>query len=296
MNKGLWYAIGAYLLWGLLPIYWKALHAVPAAQIVGHRMVWSLVFVGLLFVFKSRWSSFYIAAKNKKVLVIYLAAGTILVLNWFIYVWAVNAGHVVETALGYFINPLIYVLLGILFLSEKLRLWQWVAVGIAAAGVLFLTVVFGSVPWIALALAISFGFYGWVKKMAPLNALDGLFLETGLLFLPAMFFLLYQEKSGAGALGHAGFSPSILLIFTGVATGLPLLLFSAAAQKVPLTTIGILQYIAPTMQFLLGVFVYGELFNQARLFGFSLIWLALIIYSIENIVARKKANALQYAN
>ena len=147
-----------------------------------------------------------------------------------------------------------------------------------------------------MALAFSFGFYGWVKKMAPLNALDGLFLETGLLFLPAMFFLLYQEQSGVGALGHAGFSPSILLIFTGVATGLPLLLFSAAAQKIPLTTLGILQYIAPTLQFLLGVFLYGEAFNQARLFGFSLIWLALIIYSIENVVERRKANALQYAN
>jgi chloramphenicol-sensitive protein RarD len=296
MNKGLWYAVGAYLLWGLLPIYWKALQTVPATQIVAHRMVWSLVFVGILFIFRSRWSKFYQTARNKKVLLIYFAAGAILALNWLTYVWGVNTGYVVETALGYYINPLVYVLLGVLLLREKLRSWQWVAVSVATAGVLFLTFVYGSLPWIALALAFSFGFYGLVKKMAPLNALDGLFLETALLFLPALFFLFYQEKSGLGAFGHAGLTITTLLVFTGVATGLPLLLFSAAARRIPLTTIGILQYIAPTLQFLLGVFLYGEEFNQTRLIGFSLIWLALIIYSIEGVLERRKANALQYAN
>ena len=296
MNKGLWYAVGAYVLWGLLPLYWKALQAVPAIQIVGHRMVWSLFFVGVLFLFRQQWNEFFEALKHKKIVLIYFVAGAILFLNWFTYVWAVNAGYVVETALGYYINPLVYVLLGVLFLHERLRLWQWVAVSVATAGVLFLTFVYGSLPWIALALAFSFGFYGLVKKTAPLKAVDGLFLETALLFLPALMFLLSQERNGEGAFGHTGFSITLLLIFTGVVTGLPLLLFSAAAQRIPLTTIGILQYLAPTLQFLLGVFLYGEVFDQARLFGFSLIWLALIIYSIENIVARRRANALQYAN
>ena len=296
MKKGLWYAVAAYLLWGLLPIYWKALQTVPATQIVAHRMVWSLVFVGILFVLRSRWSKFYQTFRNKKVLLIYFAAGVILTLNWLTYVWGVNAGYVVETALGYYINPLVYVLLGVLLLRERLRFWQWVGVGVATAGVLFLTFVYGSLPWIALALALSFGFYGLVKKMAPLNALDGLFLETALLFLPASFFLLYQGQGGPGAFGHTGITITTLLIFTGVATGLPLLLFSAAAQRIPLTTIGVLQYIAPTLQFLLGVFLFGEEFNQTRLIGFSLIWLALIIYSIEGALERRKANALQYAN
>ena len=289
MNKGLLYAIGAYLAWGFLPVYWKALHTVPAIQIVGHRMVWSLAFIGLIVIFRRRWSPLFQAIKNKKVLLIYFSAGTVLFFNWFIYVWAVNAGYVVETALGYFINPLVYVLLGVVLLREKLRPWQWLAVGAATAGVLYLTFVYGSLPWIALTLAFTFGFYGLFKKTAPLLALDGLFLETGLLFLPAFGFLLFQEKSGIGAFGHANLTINLLLIMTGVATGLPLLLFAAAARLIPLTTIGILQYLAPTIQVLLGVFLYGELFTPSRLFGFSLIWLALVIYTVESVIIRHRA-------
>ncbi len=298
MNKGLLYAVGAYLAWGFLPLYWKALQTVPAIQIVGHRMVWSLLFIGFIFMFTQRWSLFLQAIKNKKVLFIYFAAGSTLFFNWFIYVWAVNAGHVVETALGYFINPLVYVLLGVVLLREKLRPWQWVAVGAATAGVLYLTFIYGSLPWIALTLAFTFGFYGLIKKTAPLKALDGLFLETALLFLPAFGFLLFQEASGIGAFGHAHLTTHLLLILTGVATGLPLLLFAAAARLIPLTTIGILQYLAPTIQFLLGVFLYGEAFTPTRLIGFSLIWLALLIYTVESVIAHRRtarAASLQYA-
>jgi chloramphenicol-sensitive protein RarD len=294
MNKGLFYALGAYLLWGFLPVYWKALQTVPATQIVGHRMVWSLVFVGILFFFKNRWSQFFKTLKNKKVLLIYLVAGSILTLNWVTYVWGVNAGYVVETALGYFINPLVYVLLGVGLLREKLRLWQWVAVASAGLGVLYLTVVYGTLPWIALTLAFSFAIYGFIKKTAPLPALDGLLLETALLFLPAFLFLFSQDRQGVGAFGHSSLSITLLLIFTGLVTGLPLLLFAAAAQRIPLSTIGLLQYVAPTIQFLLGVFVYGESFTPTRLIGFCLIWLALLIYSIEGAVARRKAAAMQY--
>jgi chloramphenicol-sensitive protein RarD len=295
MNKGLWYAVGAYVLWGVLPVYWKALQTVPPIQIVGHRMVWSLIFVGALFLLKPHWSHFYQVVKHKKVLLIYFTAGSILFFNWFTYVWAVNAGYVVETALGYYINPLIYVVLGVLLLRERLRLWQWVAVASAAGGVLYLTFFYGSLPWIALVLAFSFGFYGLVKKLAPLPALDGLLLETALLFLPAFFLLFYQEASGSGAFGHSSLIVTFLLIFTGVATGLPLLWFAAAARRVPLTTIGVLQYIAPTMQFLLGDYLYHEPFTASRLIGFSLIWLALLIYTIEGAMERRKTAATQYA-
>ena len=295
MNRGLLYAVGAYLLWGILPVYWKALQTVPAIQIVGHRMVWSLLFIGILFILRRQSGNFWQAIRNKQILLIYLAAGSILFLNWFTYIWAINAGYVVETALGYFINPLVYVLLGVLFLREKLRSGQWVGVGVATAGVLFLTFIYGALPWISLALAFSFAFYGLVKKTAPLKALDGLFLETGLLFLPAFGFLLYQEANGVGSFGHADLSINLLLIFTGVATGLPLLMFAAAAPRIPLTTIGILQYLAPTIQFLLGIFLYGEPFTPTRLVGFSLIWLALLIYTIEGVVERRRTAAPQYA-
>lgn len=296
MNKGLLYAILAYLLWGFLPVYWKALQTVPAGQIVGHRMVWSLVFVGILFLLKNRWSSFIKLVKNKKVLPVYLSAAAILSVNWFIYIWGVNAGYVVETALGYFINPLVNVLLGVVLLRERLRLGQWAAVGTAAAGVLFLTIVYGALPWIALALAFSFAAYALIKKTAPLAALDGLFLETALLFLPALLFLLYQEQLGTGAFGHAGMTISVLLVFTGLATGLPLLLFAAAARQIPLSTIGLLQYLAPTIQFLLGVFVYQEPFNLTRLIGFSFIWLALVIYSVEGMARRRGATVTYISN
>ena len=296
MNKGLFYAVVAYLLWGFLPVYWKALHVVPAAQIVGHRMVWSLVFVGILFVLKNRWSQFLRSLKQKKVVAIYLAAATILTVNWFIYIWGVNAGYVLETALGYFINPLVNVLLGVVLLREQLRLWQWVAVGVAAVGVLYLTIVYGALPWLALALAFSFAIYGLVKKIAPLDALNGLFLETALLCLPALLFLLYQDWRGAGAFGHTGLTTTVLLVGTGLVTALPLLLFAAAVRQIPLSTIGVLQYLAPTIQFLLGVLVYGEPFTLTRLIGFVFIWLALVIYSVDGVRRRRKAAPAYAAN
>jgi chloramphenicol-sensitive protein RarD len=296
MNKGLLYAVVAYLLWGFLPVYWKALQAVPAAQIVGHRMVWSLVFVGVLFVLKNRWPQFLRSLKHIKVVAIYLAAATILTGNWFIYIWGVNTGYVLETALGYFINPLVNVLLGVVLLHEQLRLWQWVAVGVAALGVLYLTIVYGALPWLALALAFSFAIYGLVKKIAPLDALNGLFLETALLCLPALLFLLYQDWRGAGAFGHAGLTTTVLLVGTGLVTALPLLLFAAAVRQIPLSTIGLLQYLAPTIQFFLGVLVYGEPFTLTRLIGFVFIWLALVIYSVDGARQRRKAAPAYAAN
>jgi chloramphenicol-sensitive protein RarD len=195
---------------------------------------------------------------------------------------------VVDSSLGYFITPLVNVLLGVLFLRERLRIWQTVAIGLAAVGVLSLTVGYGTFPWIALSLAFTFGFYGLLRKVSPLGSLEGLTLETATLSLPAMAYLVYQEATGASSFGHAGAATTLLLAGTGVVTAVPLLLFASAARQVKLTTLGILQYIAPTFQFLLGVLVYGEPFTPARLLGFVPIWLALILYSIEGMAEEKR--------
>jgi chloramphenicol-sensitive protein RarD len=193
MNKGIWYGIGAYVTWGLFPIYWKWLHHVPAVQLISHRVLWSFLLLAVFIVASRQWNVFRAAALKPRVLRIYLVAAVLIGINWLVYIWAVNAGFIVEASLGYYINPLLNVLMGVLFLRERLRSLQWVPLGLAAVGVLYLTFAYGSLPWIALALAFSFGVYGLVKKTAPLGSLYGLALETGLLFLPALFYLLYSE-------------------------------------------------------------------------------------------------------
>jgi chloramphenicol-sensitive protein RarD len=202
----------------------------------------------------------------------------VLAVNWLIYIWAVNTDHIVETSLGYFINPLLTVLLSVVILRERLRRLQWMAVGVAAAGVAYLTWQHGRVPWIALALAVSFGGYGLLKKQSPLGALHGLALETTVLVLPALAFLVGVNAQGTGDFGHAGWRTSLLLAFTGVVTTLPLLLFAHAARRVSLSTMGVLQYLAPTCQFLIGVWVYHEPFSRTQLTGFAMIWTALLLY------------------
>jgi chloramphenicol-sensitive protein RarD len=278
MNKGIWYGVGAYLLWGLFPIYWKWLRPVPAIQLIGHRIIWSFVLLALILFVSRQWKAFRAAAFSRRVVLIYLASAVLLSVNWLTYVWAVNAGFVVETSLGYFINPLLSVLLGVFFLREKLRPWQWAPIGLAAVGVIYVAVSYGQFPWIALTLAISFGTYGLIKKTAPLGSLYGLTLETGLLFIPAVIFLVYMETQGQGAFLHSGLTKDLLMVGAGVVTTIPLLLFASAAQRIPLSTLGILQYMTPTMQFLLGVLVYHELFNRSHLIGFCIVWLALVLF------------------
>lgn len=292
INKGIWYAVAAYGLWGFLPVFWKNLQSVPAIEILAHRMAWSLVFLTIILASQRRWQWVRHVVGNRSILFTFLVSACVLSVNWFIYIWAVNSGHIVETSLGYFINPLVNVLLGVLFLRERLRPWQWTAVGAAAAGVLYLTITYGSLPWIALILAFSFGSYGLLRKTAALEALEGLSLETALLFLPAVAFLLYRELTGSGSFGHAATSTNLLLALSGVATALPLLWFAVAARRITLTTLGLVQYMAPTIQFLLGVFVYHEPFSLNSLVGFSLIWLALLIYSGEGVVVRHRRNRL----
>ena len=287
MNKGILSAAVAYFLWGVFPVYFKALQIVPPIQILCHRIIWSFIFVMAVLVFKGELKAWR-AILNRRVLLIYCLAAVLLAVNWLVYVWSVNSGYVVEASLGYFINPLVSVLLGVFFLREKLRPLQWVPVGIAAAGVIYLTVTYGSLPWIALTLAFSFGSYGFVKKIAPLESLYGLSLETAILFLPAMGFLIFSEVQGGGSFGHAGVWVTFLLAMTGVVSAIPLLLFATGLRSAPLSTIGLLQYITPTMQFLLGIFVFGETFTPTRLLGFTLVWVALIFFTIESLVMQRK--------
>jgi chloramphenicol-sensitive protein RarD len=291
MNRGILAGIGAYLIWGFLPIYLKALQVVPSFQIMLHRLVWSFVFVLILIFLRREWPQFRSSIASLRVLMIYSLTAVLLAANWLIYIYGVNSGQVIETSLGYFINPLLSVALGVVILRERLRPMQWLPVGLAAVGVLYLTLQYGSLPWIALALAFSFGMYGLIKKIAPLGSLHGQTLETGILFIPAVIYLIFAESQGFGAFGHQGLTVTILLAFAGVVTATPLLLFGYAARTIPLSLLGILQYIAPTFQFLLGVYLYQEPFTTTRLIGFAFIWVALLIFTLEGVYARRKQTA-----
>lgn len=284
MKGGVLAAVVAYTLWGILPVYWKALQAVPALEILAHRTVWSLAFVLLLLAVRRQWDWVRQARQKPGMLLVFGLTTCLLGANWFTYIWAVNSGHVVDSSLGYFINPLLSVALGVVFLKERLRLGQGVAIAFALAGVVFLTVAYGAFPWIALTLAGTFGFYGLLRKTAPLGSLEGLTLETALLSIPTGAYLLFLASAGKGSFGHAGPETTLLLVGAGVVTAFPLLMFAYAARSVSLATVGILQYIAPTLQFLLGVLVYGEPFSLERLIGFAAIWVALAIYSTEGVL------------
>ena len=287
MNKGILNGIAAYALWGFFPIYWKLLHQVPALQVIGHRIGWSFILLIAFILFTKQWRDFRSAALTSNTLGIYSIAAVLLTINWLVYVWGVNAGFIVETSLVYFINPLLSVLLGVIFLRERLRPVQWIPVALAAAGVIYLTLAYGRLPWIALTLAFSFGFYGFVKKLAPLGSLYGLTLETGIVFPVALIYLAFLEFTSTGAFLHEGALIDALLIGAGVVTTIPLLMFASAAKQIPLSVLGILQYIAPTLQFLIGVFVYRELFDESRLIGFGLVWLALVIFWVESYLANR---------
>lgn len=286
-KKGIWYGIGAYTMWGLFPVYFKALQQIPALEVMFHRVVWSFLFVAVLMLLRGEWSELKDHVLIPDIWLIYTLAAVLLALNWLVYIYAINTDHIVEGSLGYFINPLLSVAMGVVFLREKLRPAQWIPIGLATLGVVYLTAIYGGVPWIALALAFTFGLYGLLKKIAPLGSLHGLTLETAILFLPAMGYLLYINYLGEGSFAHAGWGVSLLLAAAGVITALPLLLFASAARSIPLYMVGLLQYIAPTGQFLLGVLLYHEPFTPARLLGFGIIWAALAFYWIEGWQARR---------
>ncbi len=287
-NKGVWYAVGAYLIWGFFPLYWELLNQVPVLQVLGHRIFWSFLFLFGLILVTRQGEAFKNIALNWRFVGIYSLAAILIAIHWLTFVWAVGAGFVVEISLGYFINPLLSVLLGVVIMRERLRALQWIPIGIAALGVIYLTFEYGALPWVSLTLATSFGIYGLVKKIAPLRSIPGLAIESGILFLPAFGFLLFSELQGQGAFLHMNLASNLLLAGAGLVTTIPLLLFSSAAQSVPLTTIGVLQYIEPTMQFLLGVLIFREPFSLARLAGFVIVWAAIIIYVIEGLYAHQR--------
>lgn len=279
MNRGVLEGVAAYGLWGLLPIYWKLLDHVPSIEILSHRIIWSLFFCLALLAMRKRWEWLLPLLRDPRGLLACVGTTILLSFNWWLYIWAVNSGHVLETSLGYFINPLVSVALGVLVLHEGLRGVQWLAVGLATSGVVVLAVVFGRPPWIALALASTFGLYGLLKKKASLPALEGLTVESAFVALPALGFLCWQ---GGGESHFAvGLRETLLLVGAGAATATPLLCFSAAAQRIPLTLLGILQYISPSIQFVLGVFVFDEYFDGMRLMGFAIIWLGLAVFAAD---------------
>jgi len=282
-NKGILYGIVAYIIWGFFPVFFKALQTVPPLQIVAHRISGAFIFLLIVIFVRQRGAQFFKYFTQPKILLLYSLPAILLAVNWSTYIWGVNSGYVVETSLGYFINPLVNVLLGVVLLREKLRLPQWVSVGVATIGVAFLTFLAGGLPWIALMLAFTMGFYGLLVKIGPLRALDSLSLETGILFIPSLVYLFFVNYQAAEPVW--GQEPIVLVLIglAGVVTATPLLLFSAAVRMIPLSTIGLLQYIAPTIQFLLGVYVYKEAFSTADLIGFCLIWIALIIYSFDSV-------------
>ena len=286
MNKGILNGIAAYALWGFFPIYWKLLHKVPAMQLLGHRIGWSFLLLLGVIILTGQWDDFR-SKLDARTFGIYLIAGLLIGVNWLTYVWAVNAGFIVETSLGYFINPLLSVLMGVIFLRERLRLTQWIPIVLAALGVLYLTFVYGRLPWIALLLAFTFGFYGLVKKLAPLGSLYGLTFETGILFLPALVYLGIVQANTTAIFLHSSLTLDLLMIGGGIVTTVPLLMFASAAKQIPLSMIGVLQYLAPSIQFLIGIFIYKEVFDNSRLFGFGLVWLALIIFWAENYLANR---------
>ena len=289
MNTGIVYAALAYLSWGLFPLYFRQVAAVPALEVVLHRTLWSLVFVLALLAMRRQWAWMREVLRQPRVLGAFALSALLLAANWLTYVWAVNNGHVVDASLGYFILPLVNVALGYVFLHERPRPGQWLAVTVAAAGVLWLTLLTGRLPWISLVLALSFGFYGLLRKVAVLGALEGLTLETVLLAPVTMAVLGVWAWQGQGALVQGDATTVGWLVLAGPVTAIPLLWFAAGARRIPLATMGILQYISPSLQLALGVWLFHESFESSRLTGFLLIWAALLVYTLEGWWVRRRA-------
>jgi chloramphenicol-sensitive protein RarD len=274
-RAGLLYGIGAYGMWGLVPLFWPLLKPAGSAEILAHRMAWSLLFVGVALLALRRWGWIRELIRQPRKLGLLTIAATVISVNWGGYIWAVNSGRVVEASLGYFINPLVTIAMGVLLLKERLRALQWAAVSIGLAAVLVLAIGYGQPPWISLMLAFSFATYGLIKKKVNIGGLESLAAETAILFLPALAFLLWLSANGSATFAGEGPGHAVLLASTGVVTAVPLVCFGAAAIRVPLSTLGLLQYLAPVFQFVLGVAYFHEAMPPERWAGFSLVWLAL---------------------
>ncbi|QGY38715.1 EamA family transporter RarD [Pseudodesulfovibrio cashew] len=285
-------ALGAFILWGLLPIYWKAVQSVDPFEILCHRIVWSLVFIAVILTIKKRWAETFVPIRSPKNLGILVMSSCCIGLNWLLYIWAVNNNHVLDTSLGYYINPLVNVLLGFIFFRERPSPMQYLAIGLAALGVVNSIVSHGELPWISLALGISFGFYGLLRKVATVESLPGLFLETAVLSPLALGYIIFLQAKGASGFLAGDLSVDLLLVGAGAVTATPLIGFAFGARRLQLTTVGILQYCAPSIAFLLGVFLYGEPFETTHLITFGLIWTALAVYTVDSVRTIRRSRRL----
>lgn len=286
MRTGILSAALAFLCWGLFPLYFHALSDIPPTQILAHRVLWSLAFLCIVLTVRGQWRWLLEVRGKPRIIASFAVSSVLLSANWLLYIWAVNSGHVIEGSLGYFINPLFNVMLGYVVLKERMRVGQWCAIGIAACGVLWLTWHAGHMPWIALLLAASFGGYGLMRKTAALGALEGLSFETMLLFPFAVSYVIWLSIHGQNGFGNAGHATQALLVASGPITAIPLLLFASGARRIPLSVLGLLQYIGPTIQLILGIYLFHEAFTQERLIGFAMIWGALALYAAEGLYKR----------
>ena len=287
MNKGLIQAVGAYTVWGISPVFWKGLSEISAMHSLAHRMFWTFVVMAIVQTLRRSWPRFKEQNSSNRSRVIVIISSLLIGTNWLVWVWAMNVDRVVEGSLGYFINPLVSVFLGVVFLGESLRRRQWLAVSLAAIGVIWLTISVGSLPWVSLLLAGTFGLYGLSKKLTEQTPINGLTSEMLVMLLPAFVYLLVSTFNGSQTLGETNSLEIILLVASGCFTAAPLLLFANAVKEVPLSVIGLLQFLAPTAQFLLGVLVYDEPFDMMQLVGFIIIWSALIIFVTDNLNSSK---------
>lgn len=288
-RKGLLAALFAFSAWGVFPLYWALLKTVPAWEIVAHRVVWCALFVVSWLCWRDGLGWLLVALRQPRAALLLLASSLLISLNWGLYIWAVTHGHVVESSLGYFINPLVNVLFGVTLLGERLNARQWLAVGFAVAGVLWLGLHQDRLPWIALGLAFSFALYGLIRKKVSVSSVPGLGIESLILLLPSLAWLLWLEHKGSGVFGQWNLHTDGLLVLGGVITALPLIGFAAAARRLPYSLLGILQYLSPTLQLLIGVWWFAEPFGADRLSGFALIWCALIIYAVDGIWRQRES-------
>jgi chloramphenicol-sensitive protein RarD len=283
LKRGYLFAAAAYGLWGLMPLYWKLLRPSGAVEILAHRLVWSFVLVAAVLAVTRRLGTVRTLLHRRRAMWLLALAGIIITVNWGTYIYGVNSGRVVESALGYFMNPLVTVLLGVIVLRERLRVAQWTAVGVGGTALVVLSLDYGRLPWIALILGFSFAAYGLVKKTLGFPAAEGLFAETAAMLLPAVAYLVFLQSTGDSTFATTSWSHALLLAGAGLVTAIPLLFFAGAANRLPMTALGMTQYIAPSLQFLIGVIVFHEAMPVARWLGFSLVWAALVIFTADAV-------------
>ncbi|OXX53518.1 protein RarD [Vibrio sp. V12_P9A6T4] len=295
-RQGVLLAIGAYTMWGIAPIYFKAINNVPALEILTHRVVWSFFLLAALLHFGRNWRSVRSVITHKSKMIYLMTTACLVAVNWLIFIWAINANHMLDASLGYYINPLLNVVLGMLFLGERLRKLQWVAVALATIGVAIQLIVFGSIPVVAIALATTFGLYGLLRKKVAVDAQTGLFIETLVMLPAALIYLLFIASSSTSDMALNPLNLNLLLIAAGVITTLPLLCFTGAATRLKLSTLGFFQYIGPSLMFLLAVLVYGEAFSSDKAITFAFIWAALLLFSFDGLKTGRTARRAQRAS